>query len=33
MAGANVKEFTIDNWEQEVVSSDVPVLVDFTGAG
>lgn len=29
MAGANVKEFTIDNWDQEVVNSDQPVLVDF----
>src|SRR5438309_3982157 len=29
MATANVKEFTTDNWEQEVVNSDQPVLVDF----
>ena len=29
MAGANVMEFTTDNWQQEVVSSDKPVLVDF----
>ena len=29
MASANVKEFTTDNWEQEVVNSDQPVLVDF----
>ncbi len=29
MAGANVKEFTSDNWQQEVVQSDVPVVVDF----
>jgi thioredoxin 1 len=29
MAGQNVKEFTSANWEQEVVQSDVPVLVDF----
>ena len=29
MANANVMEFTTDNWEQEVVKSDKPVLVDF----
>src|SRR5580765_2162138 len=29
MASANVKEFTVQNWEQEVVQSDTPVLVDF----
>ena len=29
MAGVNVKEFTMDNWDQEVVNSDQPVLVDF----
>jgi thioredoxin 1 len=29
MAGANVATFTTDNWEQEVVQSDKPVLVDF----
>ena len=29
MASANVKEFTTDNWEQEVVKSETPVLVDF----
>src|SRR5262245_12502918 len=29
MASANVKEFTSDNWEQEVERSDVPVVVDF----
>src|SRR5262245_18819627 len=29
MASANVMEFTTDNWEQEVVNSDKPVLVDF----
>ena len=29
MASANVKEFSTDNWEQEVVNSDQPVLVDF----
>ena len=26
---ANVKEFTDDNFEAEVINSDVPVLVDF----
>ncbi len=29
MACANVIELTVDNWEQEVVKSDKPVLVDF----
>jgi thioredoxin 1 len=29
MAGANLLEFTTDNWEQEVLQSDKPVLVDF----
>jgi thioredoxin 1 len=29
MASANVMELTTDNWEQEVVNSDKPVLVDF----
>lgn len=29
MASQNVKEFTSDNWDQEVVKSEVPVLVDF----
>src|SRR5437764_12007002 len=29
MASANVHEFTSANWEQEVVKSDKPVLVDF----
>jgi thioredoxin 1 len=29
MASANVATFTTDNWEQEVVKSDKPVLVDF----
>ncbi len=29
MAGANVLEFTDDNWQSEVASSGVPVLVDF----
>lgn len=29
MASANVKEFTTGNWEQEVLKSEIPVLVDF----
>jgi len=29
MANANVVELTVDNWDQEVVKSDKPVLVDF----
>jgi thioredoxin 1 len=29
MASANVMELTSANWEQEVVKSDKPVLVDF----
>jgi len=29
MAGQNVKEFTSDNWQQEVEQSDKPVVVDF----
>jgi thioredoxin 1 len=29
MASQNVMEFTTANWEQEVVKSDKPVLVDF----
>src|SRR5215472_933251 len=29
MASTNVVELTTDNWEQEVVNSDKPVLVDF----
>ena len=29
MASANVVELTTENWEQEVVKSDKPVLVDF----
>jgi thioredoxin 1 len=29
MAGQNVMEFTAANWEQEVLQSDKPVLVDF----
>ena len=29
MASANVKEFTADNWQAEVLDSDQPVVVDF----
>src|ERR1700676_3043679 len=29
MAGANVVEFTSENWQKEVVESAVPVVVDF----
>jgi thioredoxin 1 len=29
MASANVFELTTENWESEVVNSDIPVLVDF----
>ena len=29
MASANVIELTAANWEQEVVKSDQPVLIDF----
>jgi thioredoxin 1 len=29
MAGANTLQFTDDNFETEVLKSDVPVLVDF----
>ena len=29
MASANVHEFTSADWDQEVVQSDKPVLVDF----
>jgi thioredoxin 1 len=29
MAGANVLELTDDNFDAEVINSDVPVLVDF----
>lgn len=29
MASANVKEFTDDNFDAEVLKSDTPVLVDF----
>ncbi len=33
MASANVHEFTSANWEQEVLKSDQPVIVDFWGDG
>jgi thioredoxin-like negative regulator of GroEL len=33
MAGANVLELNAANWQQEVVASDKPVLVDFWGPG
>ena len=29
MAGKNVLTFTDDNWDADVLKSDVPVLVDF----
>ena len=29
MASANITEFNADNWEQEVVKSELPVVVDF----
>jgi thioredoxin 1 len=29
MANANLMEFTAGNWEQEVIKSDQPVVVDF----
>ncbi|MFO0807116.1 MAG: thioredoxin [Gemmataceae bacterium] len=29
MASQNVAEFTVDNWQKDVVESDQPVLVDF----
>ena len=29
MGSPNVHEFTQDNWQSEVVSSEVPVVVDF----
>lgn len=32
MAGANVKIFTVDGWQKEVLESDKPVLVDFWAA-
>ncbi len=33
MANANVLDLTDQNWQQEVVQSDKPVLVDFWGPG
>jgi thioredoxin-like negative regulator of GroEL len=33
MASPNVLEFTTANWDQEVLASDKPVLVDFWGPG
>ena len=30
MAGKNIREFTHDNFDNEVLQSDLPVLVDFT---
>jgi thioredoxin 1 len=30
MAGKNIHDFTADNFESEVLKSDLPVLVDFT---
>ncbi len=33
MASENVLELTDQNWQQEVVNSDKPVLVDFWGPG
>lgn len=32
MAGANVKTFTAENWNQDVLGADQPVLVDFWAA-
>lgn len=32
MAGVNVKTFTTENWEKDVLGSDKPVLVDFWAA-
>ena len=32
MAGANVKTFTTENWNQDVLGSDKPVLVDYWAA-
>jgi thioredoxin 1 len=29
MASPNVLEFTSDNWQTEVIGSEIPVLVDF----
>ena len=30
MAGKNIREFTHENFDHEVLKSDLPVLVDFT---
>jgi thioredoxin 1 len=30
MAGKNLLELTVDNFDAEVIKSDLPVLVDFT---
>ena len=30
MAGKNIREFTHENFDSEVLQSDLPVLVDFT---
>ncbi len=32
MSGENVKKFSLNNWETEVLNSDKPVLVDFWAA-
>lgn len=32
MAGANLKTFTAENWETDVLGSEKPVLVDFWAA-
>lgn len=32
MAGENVKTFTAENWDQEVLGSSQPVLVDYWAA-
>lgn len=32
MAGANVKSFTAENWESDVLKATQPVLVDFWAA-
>lgn len=29
MANSNVHDFGVENWQAEVVGSDIPVLVDF----
>lgn len=29
MAGGNVLEFTSENWQSEVLDSEIPVVVDF----